>query len=243
MAKKPGMDVKFDDDDEEEDFFSMVGKSNESPPVVSVHLLSNSSEEIAANSVAPTLISAVDGPREKMGSELSPFLPFESALERFYAVHNISNLSKIAYLAEKFNDRRWELWEQLSMKYRLCPRESVQLWADFNYPGLSEVAALNRLFGVEVLGEWFDETRPNRMKLWTAALQMNESSSDEELYSKYLCELVPSAEDEVILLDVRRTHQEMGFFQEVCLCGWSIFMCFRNRSSNLCAIFCVSTAF
>lgn len=148
---------------------------------------------------------------------------FEETLRWFYSKYNFGNLDKVAFLASKFTDRRWELWEQLSMKYRLSPTEARELWIRFHvqHSGLNECA--KRLFGLSEIIIIPDESMVARKGAWRTILGVHSGNSEQRsLYQKYVAELAPTdvisglcPESSDIVRDVHRTHQELGFFREV----------------------------
>jgi hypothetical protein len=152
-------------------------------------------------------------------SEL-PNRRFEDTLRTFYLQYNFGNLDKVPYLAEKFDSRRWELWEQLSIKYRLSPRESRSLWIDFNihHDGIYECA--RKLFSTEELILVQGDSIEQRRIAWKKMLNIESDDSKKSLYNKYRTEIHSTevGDDGIndITRDVHRTHQELGLFQDVC---------------------------
>ena len=231
-------------DDEEEDFFQMLndGHQQSSPP----QLISLPQDKVqlgasvrdatlsqvsCASEVPPVQeearhhsLNSGDESDTDHHSDYSPVNKeneFMSILASFYSTHNFANLDKVPYLAEKFNFRRWELWEQLSIKYKLSPRESRETWIQFNvsHEGVPECA--RRLFSFDEAFKIADESVSLRKAAWRSMLA-NSTHEQRDLYSKYAQEFASresivglTSENNVIVRDVLRTHQELGYFQDV----------------------------
>ena len=211
-------------DDEEVDFLALVDgekadvteqSRGDTQHETVVHI---SSDEDAHLSEVPT----GQPPQTEIHDE-SSLGDFKNALYEFYARYNFGNLDKVPYLAEKFFFRRWELWKQLSIKYHLSPRESAELWVRFNlrFDGVPECA--RRLFGShETVVVTSDSAR--RKAIWVSIL-LGTSDNHKEQYRKHSDEIqhrmsegkINTISSQSIQLDVIRTHQELGFFQDVCL--------------------------
>ena len=144
---------------------------------------------------------------------------FEDVLTNFYSQYNIANMDKVSYLADKFDNRRWELWEQLSIKYKLSPRESRLLWIQFNLEHEGAAECSRKLFGLTRCYYIHDDQADSRASLWRQLLIPDLSDDKTEAYIKYTEELQGdphSAYENDIVRDVHRTHQELSFFQQVC---------------------------
>ena len=206
-AVEPGVTIEYESD-------LVESTCHSSQPMPVHHILSSESDNDLPLSAEPA------EPTDKR---------FEETLRAFYHQYNFGNLDKVPYLAEKFHSRRWELWEQLSIKYRLSPRESRSLWIDFNIyrDGVSECA--RKLFSVEEIVSVQDDSIEQRRLAWKKMLNVDSSDSQKALYHKYRTELRSTeAGDDCkndITRDVHRTHQELGFFQEVCyMMHWTLIL-------------------
>jgi hypothetical protein len=224
-------------DDEEEDFFSMLEKEDHrDPPSRNVESKSsvglehsypiNVSPELVHHSLASDSDSNVSTPHLR-GSTVSDTVFRETLLE-FYTKYNLSNIEKVEYLADKFFSRRWELWEQLNIKYRLSPGEARLLWIKFNIPhdGIGECA--RKLFRCEEVISIPDDVLSSRRAAWRKLMGISGDESLQHTYLNYVMELAPcqnlaafSTDHSDIVRDVQRTHQDLAFFQEVCWsCKW-----------------------
>lgn len=206
--------------DEEEDFLALVESpknadtvapvANPAPTKLAEHCLSSGNASDTEAPPAPT--------------NMPSFEEFKETLTEFYAKYNFGNLDKVPYITEKFFFRRWDLWKQLSIKYRLSPRQSSDLWIRFNikFDGVSECA--RRLFDSDETVQVASDSLENRRNIWSTLLGPVLEDNREQ-YSKHLSEIqtkLASKSDsqdssQIIHLDVVRTHQELGFFQEVCI--------------------------
>lgn len=226
------------DDNDEEDFFSMLTKDDaEAPPLIKAPERLSATAELDGDFKGQNPLVAPDPMYHHMASdseheleESSPVAAprsvteFEEILAEFYAKHNFGNLDKVPYLAEKFTDRRWELWEQLSIKYKLSPSESRTLWIRFHIQsdGVSECA--RKLFKLDGTVTIPDDSMLLRKAAWRRILCVNaDDDTQRVLYHKYADEIAPrerieklSPETSDIVRDVLRTHQELAFFHEVC---------------------------
>lgn len=187
--------------DDEEDFLNLVSGIS----LAGVSVSGMGDDNIESRTVAQSCVYNLD---------------FKCALDDFYSVYNVGNMSKVSYLALKFTARRWELWEQLSIKYRISPRESSRFWIRFNTSGLCSFDSIQRLFGSdsEPSGPMGEDM--NRSSFWVGILGLSGlSDTDNISYSKYVSELEFTASvskiTDSIWLDVVRTHQELALFQQV----------------------------
>ena len=217
-------------DEEEEDFFTMLSKEEQVVPQLISMTNASATQEQRQN--VPTSPEPV---HHLLASESDHEIPavstdahirhademFEEVLTEFYSKYNFGNLEKVAYLAEKFNFRRWELWEQLSIKYRLSPNESRKLWIRFNvsHDGINECA--RKLFQSDEVVSIPDDAVSLRKISWRRLLRIVPDDTQRDLYRKYASELAPgevisklSPENNDIARDVHRTHQELALFQE-----------------------------
>jgi hypothetical protein len=214
-------------DDDEEDFLALVGSKrgsvnvNDTDSVATARINSSFSQ-------IPAVVDHVElspratnqaSPAQQSHSELPSFEDFKDALQEFYATYNFGNLEKVPYLAERFIFRRWDLWRQLSIKYRLSPRESANLWIRFNvkFDGIPECA--RRLFDSPETVQISSDSLEERRKIWIKLLAIS-SDSQREQYDKHVLEVSKSGQvddqaNNCIRIDVVRTHQELSFFQEV----------------------------
>jgi hypothetical protein len=145
---------------------------------------------------------------------------FQTVLTEFYSRFNFNNLQRVAYIAEKFQFRRWQLWEQLTIKYHLSPNDSRLLWINFNinHDGMPECS--RRLFGDHEMIR-VDDGPNTRRTHWKHMLGVDASDEQKNLYAKYVLETLDLSAREAntekideILRDVDRTHQELAFFQD-----------------------------
>ena len=156
------------------------------------------------------------------------------AVYLFYEVYNPDNLDKSIAIAEKFNERRWELWEQMSIKYKLSIAASTKLFVELFVDALPQVTG--QLFSCPPLFSR-DETLAVRTAQWRGLLGLTDAelAAKRSLYQDYLNEIIskssaesntdetslsrPSSRNskfsaETIGIDVARTHQECSFFHE-----------------------------
>jgi hypothetical protein len=214
-------------DDEEEDFLALVGSSGDSSNLndgvlvtpATLVLPSSESQEVEHVELSPRETNDAS-PVQQSHTELPSFEDFKDALSDFYATYNFGNLEKVPYLAERFFFRRWDLWKQLSVKYRLSPRESVNLWIRFNvkFDGIPECT--RRLFDSPETVQISTDSLDDRRKIWIKFLSSS-SDSQREQYEKHVSEILQSGPNDdqasnCIRIDVVRTHQELSFFQDVC---------------------------
>ena len=218
------------ENEEEEDFFDMLSKEEESAPPLLVQapapviMTAGGAQSEPAHHVL-SYDSDQESPDNRSPPPTGP--DFQVILGEFYSKYNFSNLDKVPYLADKFNFRRWELWEQLSIKYRLSPTESRMAWIKFNvrHDGVSECA--RRLFVYDEAVSISDESSTIRKAAWRSMLGIDPNENQRDTYNKYVPELAPreyvkrlTSESSDIVRDIQRTHQELGFFQDV----WSIIL-------------------
>ena len=221
-------------EDEEEDFFAMLEKEEDAPPpqliqtndsvamsanVVPVLTERNPSLEPAHHSLASDSDHELAAP--SMAHPVESDIVFEENLSEFYSKYNFGNLEKVKYLADKFCFRRWELWEQLCIKYKLSPEESRLLFIKFNisHEGINECS--RKLFHNDEIISIPDDAMSLRKAAWRKLLGLSTDESQQELYMKYASELAPpellagiSSENSDIARDVYRTHQELSLFRE-----------------------------
>jgi len=237
------------EDDEEEDFFAMLAKDKGEAP----QLISKPAPIVVQEPIEIPPVVSPEPENHFMASDSDHELPdsqdartchtdtqFQEALTEFYSKYNIGNLEKVEYLAEKFYFRRWELWEQLSIKYRLSPSESRKLWIKFNvvHEGINECA--RKLFHSDEVVSIPDDALSLRKVSWRRLLSVYPDDSQREMYSKYASELAPrdkisalTPENNDIARDVHRTHQELALFQEVCFFQiYSFLILCRNQPNN-----------
>jgi len=211
------------DQEEEEDFFALLGGSSAKEEVVvqPAALVSPTqpAPQVVEHELSPRSVTD-KGPVQQSHSELHSFEDFKEALLDFYATYNFGNLDKVPYLTEKFFFRRWDLWKQLSIKYRLSPRESSNLWTRFNikFDGIPECT--RRLFDSAETITLSTDSLDDRRKIWASILSSS-SDTNREQYAKHVAEVLDAwvkddQSSNCIRIDVIRTHQELSFFQEVC---------------------------
>lgn len=211
-------------DEDEEDFFQMLENAEDAgeakQPVIQTKIVQ---ERISATPPHHFLHYDSDQEAEpRMSHTPTSHEPdLVGVLSEFYSKYNFNNLDRVPYLADKFNFRRWELWEQLSIKYRLSPTESRLLWIDFcvHRDGIPECA--RQLFQDHEAISIPDDSGPLRKAAWRAMLGIHPQSDQRELFEKYISELAPRGEiakltpqTSDIARDVERTHQELAFFQD-----------------------------
>ena len=228
--------------EEDEDFFAILEKEDEIPPQLVSHKTVEAADEASTQSASVTQQERPKSPEpahHSLASESDhellepiPALPtepdmlFEEHLTEFYSKHNFGNLDKVRYLADKFNFRRWELWEQLCIKYKLSPNEARLLFIKFNMSneGMNECA--RKLFHGDEVISIPEDAMTQRKSAWRKLLGVVSDDSQRDLYLKYASELAPAeilaainSDNNEIARDVYRTHQELALFREV----WNIF--------------------
>jgi hypothetical protein len=232
-------------EDEEEDFFAMLDEESSVPKLLSHPPVVNDAThpsvphapethpsmkwplESAAliqdnSAIHHSLVSESDN--ELGDAPVPDHVPatissFEDVLANFYSQYNIANMDKVSYLAEKFDTRRWELWEQLSIKYKLSPRESRLLWIQFNLKHEGAAECSRKLFSLTRCYYVDDDQPGSRSSIWRQLLIPDLSDDKTGAYIKYTEELqgiANGAHEDDIVRDVHRTHQELSFFQQVC---------------------------
>jgi hypothetical protein len=211
--------------DDEEDFLALVGQDLQGAPTgTHVDVIINNtpppekdepylSAREPASPVDVKTSPPVEPVHHVLHSDSEPDTPrnpeFGSVLSEFYSKHNFANLDKVPYLADKFVARKWDLWEQLCIKYRLSPKESTKLWSDFQLCSESN----SRLFQLS------DSIAPSmdRSTLWLELLgQVTAAQVREYDELREMCAYSDKEERGYVSRDVTRTHQDFEFFQQVC---------------------------
>jgi hypothetical protein len=210
-------------DDDEEDFLALVEGKNPEPAIVGEKPVTPESIDLSSDEHIPVSEIPTGLPEKNEAHSGVSFEEFKASLYDFYAKYNFGNLDKVPYLAEKFFFRRWELWKQLSMKYHLSPRESSELWIRFNvrFDGVPECS--RRLFGSHETVV-INSDSAKRREAWSNLLCVSPDTQQDQ-YHKHCVEITQrsstsptsSPSTQSIHLDVVRTHQELSYFQEVCI--------------------------
>lgn len=204
-------------EDEEEDFFDMLSKGEDPEPRKGSQLVDPMSHVhglIPTDNSHPLKYATGPIPPSPLGEAATSFAQY---LAEFYSKHNFGNLDKVDYLAEKFELRRWELWEQLSIKYKLSPKESRVTWVKFIADRYGPGECARKLFDRSELVTILDDIPSMRKTAWVDMLGLNALDSQRGVYQKYTEEITfPDADSESanveIMRDVQRTHQELAFF-------------------------------
>lgn len=193
--------------DDEEDFLELLGTSSvkvASPPT-NMPPPAESANQASVFEPVHHVLHSEDEEESTLEND------FASALAEFYSKHNFANLDKVPYLVEKFSDRRWDMWEQLCIKYRLSASQSVKIWTEFGL--MSECKS--RVFLLSKEDAPPDHEFRADTWLFLLACSKGEHSGDYCLFKN----MQPREVDGVrchIARDVCRTHQDFEFFQKVC---------------------------
>lgn len=208
--------------DEEEDFFDMLGKGDESEPprLLQIDAVNAAVPIVDANALdllEPYVSQNTQLSHDSHNREEEGLPSFANTLAAFYSKYNFGNLDKVEYLAEKFESRRWELWEQLCIKYKLSPNESRETWIKFNLLRDGQAACARRLFEREEAVTILEDSPSMRMTAWIKILAVIPSDTQVDAYQKYVAEIASQHGSfelgiSEIKRDIERTHQELSFF-------------------------------
>ncbi len=196
-------------DDDEEDFLELLGNTPDKlnmGAVAPIHPQGMDLPVPSTKSFEPVHhIVHSDDERDNTESD-----GFASILSDFYSRHNFANLDKVPYLVDKFCERKWDMWEQLCIKYKLSARDATKLWMDFGL--MSEFRS--RFF--QLSGNNPSNDARVRKDIWLFLLGCSEAdhAGDYELFKNMQLKESDNSRCH-IAKDVCRTHQDFEFFQKV----------------------------